>query len=145
MIRMGRPGVYPGFRIFNRHCSSADGRNQSFNPPFGGPDIILRQRAFAPFVQDIAQKLGGLGRPMDAGLPGMQFEPAPSQKRHDPLLPSRENKRIVVKQREVVDIAQIGRLQDFCAKVVERIEIDVRTELTGQIADGQASPPLKRR
>ena len=60
----------------------------------------------------------------------------------DPLPPLRENCGIVMIQRKVINISDIGRGQHPGHEMVERVEIEIGEELAGEIADRQTTPPL---
>ena len=76
----------------------------------------------------------------------MQSQPPPFNGHADPLSPLFEVFAVIVKQREVVDVAQVAlRPQHFLAEVIQTVEIDVREELAGQVADGQAAAAFQRR
>jgi hypothetical protein len=58
----------------------------------------------------------------------------------DSVPPIRQHRRIVMEQREIVDVANVRRLQHFGAEMIERIEVKVRQELAGEVADRQPAP-----
>jgi hypothetical protein len=59
----------------------------------------------------------------------------------DPIRPGGQDLRLVVEQREVVDVPQVARSsQHLLAEMIEAIEVDVGEELAGQVADRQPPP-----
>ena len=76
----------------------------------------------------------------------MEPQPAAFEKAHYSLPPFPKLCGIVVKQREVVHIAQIAfRPQDLLAEMVEAVEIEIGEKLAGQVADRQSAPSLEGR
>lgn len=76
----------------------------------------------------------------------MELEPPPLEKSIDAPTPLLQHVGVVVKEREVVDVAEITlRAQHFLDEVVEGVEVDVGEELAGQVADGKAATSLVRR
>jgi len=106
------------------------------------PHILLRQAAPPAAQQDKAEKgCRRLGR-YDVRFVRMQRQPPPCETRGNALAPLDEDSGVVVKQGEVVDIAQIGRAKDFFRKMIETVEIDVSEKLARQIADRQTAAAL---
>jgi len=109
------------------------------------PHILLRQAAPPAAQQDKAEKgCRRLGR-YDVRFVRMQRQPPPCETRGNALAPLDEDSGVVVKQGEVVDIAQIGRAKDFFRKMIETVEIDVSEKLARQIADRQPAAAGQRR
>ena len=53
---------------------------------------------------------------------------------------------MIIKQREIIHITNVFfNTQRFFDKMIERIQVDIREKLAGQIANRQAAPPLARR
>ena len=77
----------------------------------------------------------------------MKLEPPASEISLDPQSPIDQDRGIVVEQREVVDVADIGRLQHLGHEVIEAVEVEIGEELAGQIADRQpaAAPEGSKR
>ena len=49
----------------------------------------------------------------------------------------RQHRGVIVEQRKVIHVAQIGRLQDLGDEMIEAIEVNIGEELAGEIADRQ--------
>ena len=64
-----------------------------------------------------------LRRRQDHRLAWMQLEPPASEIAFDPRSPLRQHGRVVVEQREVIDVANVGRAEHFADPVVETIEV----------------------
>jgi hypothetical protein len=76
--------------------------------------------------QHITEKSRWLARRANRRLARMQRQAPAAKTDRDPTAPILENRRIVMEQREIVDVAQIPRwAQNFGAEVVETIEIDI--------------------
>ena len=77
-------------------------------------------------------------RPGDTGLAWVQAQAATFQEAGNPAPPVLELPGVVVKQDEVVHIAQVAlRTQDFLAEVVQAVQVEVGEELAGQVPDGR--------
>ena len=75
----------------------------------------------------------------------MQRQPPPGEISRDPLPPILEHRRVVLEQREIVDVAQIALWpQHFGAEMIEAIQVDIGEELACQIADWQTAPTQNR-
>ena len=74
----------------------------------------------------------------------MKLEPAAGKILLDLQPPARQYLWIIVEQREIVHVTQVGRLQDFGREMIEAIEIKLRKELTGQVANGQTAAMAER-
>jgi hypothetical protein len=86
--------------------------------------------------------MGRLGCWRDPGFVRVQLKPSAFQELPNAVAPLGKHRRVVVKQRKVVDITQIGRAQHFGDEMIEAIEVEVGEKLAGQVADRQAAPPL---
>lgn len=75
----------------------------------------------------------------------MQLQPPPLQETGDACAPLRQRGRIVMEQREIIDVAQIRRAQHFRDEMVASVEIEIGEDLAGEVADREAAPPLEGR
>ncbi len=144
MIGMGGPGVHPSYGLIHVTFAGAHAGDHAFQPAFEGAHIGFRQCALTACVEDVAEKLGRFGGGNDHGFTRMELQPAAFLEAHDLVAPRRQDRRIIMKQSEVINIAQIGCAQDFRAEMVKRIEIDVGAELAGEVADRQPATPGER-
>ena len=62
------------------------------------------------------------------------------------LLPLLKPYGVVMKERKIIDMSDIAfDPEDFLAKVVESVEVQVGEKLAGEVADRQATPTLQGR
>ena len=109
-------------------------------------DVVLGQAAAPIGQQHEAEERRQFMRRQDDGFSRMQPEPPFFKEHADPSPPLLELFAVVVKQSEVINIAQVTFCaENLLAEVVQTVEIDVGEELAGQVADGQAPASLKGR
>ena len=94
--------------------------------------------------QDEAKKGGGLARGRDMRLVRVQANTPAFQIPLDAPSPIRESVGVVVKEGEIVHIANVALgPQHLLAEVVEAVEVEVGEELDCEVADGETAPPLE--
>jgi hypothetical protein len=103
------------------------------------PHVVIGEATATFSVQLQAKKLRRLSARHDHGLARMKLEPTAGKIRLDPQVPARQYRGIVVEQREIVHVTHVRGAQYFGHKMIEAVEIKVREELAGQIADRQTA------
>ena len=145
MFRVGDPRADPAFDLPAGHGSVAPPVAQAPQAVAEAAHVRVGQAAPAAGEEDEAQEFGWLFRLHDHGLARMEAQAAAFQEAGDAAPPFLEAVGVVVEECEVVHVAQVAlRSQDLLAEVVQAVEVDVREELAGQVADGQAAPALER-
>ena len=144
MLRVGDPGPHALFDFELGHGAVPPAVPQAPHPVAEAPDILLRQAPPSAGKQNEAQEGGGLAGGGDVGLGRVKAQAPALQKALDPFPPFGELIRIVVEEGEVVHVAHVPLgPQHLLAEVVEAIEVEVGEELAGEVANGQAAPPLE--
>ena len=101
------------------------------------PAVILKQ------LKAQKGKPGPAGPHLGAGF--VHGQPQGGQIFDDLPTPIGQLAFIVAKKQHVIDVAQVGRaVQAALDEMVQRIQVDIRPELAGEIADGQAAGPQER-
>src|SRR5215831_1936693 len=103
------------------------------------PHVVIGEATAIVGVQLQAEKMRRLGARQDHSLARMKLEPTASKIRLDPQAPARQYGGIVVEQLKIVHVTYIGGAQYFRHEMIEAVEIKVREELAGQIADRQTA------
>ena len=96
-------------------------------------------------VEGETKEIGRMARWLNNGLGGVKLKAAAFEKTRQAGAPIAEHSRVMVEQREIVHVADIGRFQDLRYKMIETVEIKIREELAGEISNWQPSSPLKGR
>jgi hypothetical protein len=91
-----------------------------------------------------AEELRRLAAWQDHGLARVQLETPRGKILLDPRAPACQYGGLIVKQRKVVDVADIRRTQHLRDEMIKAVEIKVGEELTGQIPDREAAAALER-
>ena len=108
-------------------------------------DILFRQPAAAAGQEDESGKRHRLRGRQDPGLARTKPQAPTFEENGGPVPPFLQRRRVVVERREVVDMTETLRAQNFLAEVVEPVEMDIREELAGQVADGKPAAARERR
>ena len=134
---MRDPALDSLLHIGDRDRSCAPLVAQAAQPVAEAAHIVLRQAPKSSGVQLKAEKCGRFGGGLDHGFPGMQPQASRTQILLDPRPPLRQIRRIVVKQRKIVHVAEIGCLENLSHKMIKTVEIEIAEELAGEVADRQ--------
>lgn len=145
IFRVRDPGAHLRFNLAESHRSCTPAIAKAAQPVPEAPDVFFRQAAAAIGMKDKTEKLRGIRRGRDECLAGMKPQAPAFEKAFDPASPIGEHHRIVVKQRKVIDIAHVWRTQDPGDEMIERVEIQVREELAGEVSNRQATAARKAR
>src|SRR6202521_2674745 len=106
--------------------------------------VVLGEATATVGVQLKAEKLRRLGARQDHGLARVKLEPTAGEVPLNPQPPVRQYGGIIVEQREIIHVTHVGCPQYFGHEMIEAIEIKVREELAGQVADRQTAAALHR-
>ena len=145
VLGVGNPGPHSAHHFFLRDCPASPAVTQPAQAVAEAAHVFLGQPPVPARQQHESEERGGFAVRKDHCLARMQAEPPPLQECADPSSPFFELFAVVVKQREIVDVAQVAlRAKNFLAEVIQSIEIEVGEELAGQVADGQAAAAFQR-
>ena len=136
---MAGPTHQPLFDFGQRHLAIAEIFLHPPNTTEKSPDVFFHQQPMRG-EHSIAEKANALLDRKDRVLSWVKFQPQSAEKSADLFTGFRQLPLVVREQQKIIDIAHIAlEPQSLFDEVIERIEIHVGEELTGLVADGDAS------
>jgi hypothetical protein len=138
VLGMGDPGAHAHVRLADVDRPRPPLVTQPAQAIAEAAHVVLGQGAQAIGMQLKAEKRRRMQSRGYKGLGGMQPQAAALQIACDSTPPLSQQRRIVMKQGEVVHIPHIRRAQHLCDEVIEAVEIEIGEELAGEIPNRQA-------
>ena len=133
MVRVRDPRLYALFDLLAGHGAVPPTVPQAPQPVAETAHVLLREAPAAARQQNEPQEGGRLADGSDVRLERVQAQAAAFEKPLDALPPFEKLRRIVVEEREVVNVAEVALgSQHLLAEVVEAVEIDLGEELAGE-------------
>jgi hypothetical protein len=139
MRGVGDPGAYARIHVIHVDCPRPPSVTQAAQAVAEPPHLIVREAPVVTIAKDKAEKLSRLPTGQHERLARVNFEAPAAEVALDPRAPVQQGGGVICKQREVVHIAEIRRMQNLGHEIIEAIEVEIGEKLAG--SDQGASPP----